>query len=343
MSSGILRIALALIVVVHHLSRLGVGKACVFLFFVLSGFWVARMWNDKYRHCDAPWRTFVLARFLRIWPLFVLANLLGTFALAALGHPIELPCAGDHGAFECGRALVANSLILGYASTPAQAIPPAWSLDIELQFYLIAPLLVHALRQQSGWWVALGTLPLAVAATFAFVDTLPEFLPFFVLGVLSATEKLRIDRRTAIASGAATAALVLWSLTTATGRSLVLTGATPGPLVQYNEAFNALIAALAAPFALFLATRERQGRAAALGDIAFAIYIVHWVPVEAVTIHWGHLPAAQRLPYVVGAIVATIGLALVLWRCVDRPMEHWRRGLSKMRRRAARLAPPPSA
>ncbi len=343
MASGILRIALALIVVVHHLSRLGVGKACVFVFFVLSGFWVARMWNDKYRHCVAPWRTFLVARFLRIWPLFVLANLIGTFALAALGHPIELPCGDDFGALDCGRALVANSLMIGYATTPAQAIPPAWSLDIELQFYLIAPLLLHALAQRRSWWVAIATLPLALVATITARGTLLEFLPFFVFGALSATKKIRIDRRVAIASGAATAAVLLWSFATATGRAIVLTGATPGPLADYNEAFNALIAALAAPFAVHFAAQERHGRAAALGDIAFAIYIVHWIPVEAVSIHWGHLPSWQRLPYVVGAIAATIGSALVLWHFVDRPMERWRRGLAKPVARPGRLARPPLA
>ncbi len=334
MASGILRILLALIVVVHHMSRLGVGKACVFIFFMLSGFWVARMWNEKYRHCEKPWRSFVTARFLRIWPLFVLVNLIAITLLASIDHPVVLPCGGANSALECGHALLANTLMLGYTTTQAQAIPPAWSLDIELQFYLLAPLIVFALRGPRALWIAAASLPLALAACFWLPDTVPQFLPFFIVGILAATNKIRSSRRMALLSGAATFLLLSVSFATATGRTVILTGANPGALGAYNDAFNALIAVLAAPFALYFAGQERQNRGAALGDIAFTIYIVHWIPVALVSIYWGHLPSLQRLPYVAGGVLATVAFALVLWRFVDRPMERWRRGLAAPRRAA---------
>lgn len=341
MASGLLRIALALIVVVHHLSRLGVGKACVYVFFVLSGYWVARMWNEKYSRLDHPWRTFVTARFLRIWPLFVLLNFVAMAVFAQLGRLVTMPCdAGE--TLQCAHAWVGNVLILGYAQLDAHALSPAWSLDIELQFYMAAPFVIALLA--SRWRAAFSALVAvaALAACYWLPETLPQYLPFFVVGILAATGAIRVDRRIAIASGGATAGLLLLLLLTPTGREVILTGAHPGGLAAYNEACNALIAVLAAPFAVYLAGQERQGAGAALGDIAFAIYLVHWIPVSIVNQQWGHLPSLQRAPYAAGALLLTIALAVVVWKLIDQPLERWRRGLTSSRRTPLPLTTMPS-
>lgn len=341
MASGLLRIALALIVVVHHLSRLGVGKACVYVFFVLSGYWVARMWNDKYSRLDHPWRSFVTARFLRIWPLFVLLNFAAMAVFAQLGRPVAMPCdAGD--ALQCAHAWVGNALILGYAQLDTHALSPAWSLDIELQFYLAAPLVIAALASRWRIVFSAGVAAAALAACYWLPETLPQYLPFFVVGILAATGVIRVDRRTAIASGSATAALLLLLLLTPMGREIILTGANPGALAAYNEPCNALIAALAAPSGVYLAGQERQGAGAALGDIAFAVYLVHWIPVSVVNQQWGHLPTLQRAPYAAGAVVVTIALAMVIWKLIDQPLERWRRGLTRSRRPSMPLPTMPS-
>jgi peptidoglycan/LPS O-acetylase OafA/YrhL len=328
MASGFLRIALALLVVVHHLSRLGIGKACVYIFFVLSGYWVARMWNEKYRHCEQPWRTFVLARFLRIWPLFLIANVAATIVFNWAGREIALPCTTDGSVGACVGSLLGNSLILGYTLLDSQALPPAWSLDVELQFYLVAPLIVAGLAGRSRVAVSVAILVVSALACIFLPDTLLPYLPFFAFGVLVANGRLRVDAGVAQLSGAATLALAAAALLTEAGRAIVLTGANPSPLAAYNGLFNVLIAALAAPGAAWLAGRERKGVGAALGDIAFAIYLVHWIPVSLVNIFWGSLPAMQRLPYVIGAVAVTVIGSVAIWKFIDQPLERWRRGLA---------------
>ena len=45
---GFFRLFLAAAVVVSHLSNLEIGRPAVFAFFALSGFWVMRMYDEKY-------------------------------------------------------------------------------------------------------------------------------------------------------------------------------------------------------------------------------------------------------------------------------------------------------
>ena len=45
-SPGTFRLLLALLVVLDHFTGIMVGRAAVYLFFVLSGFWIHRMWTE---------------------------------------------------------------------------------------------------------------------------------------------------------------------------------------------------------------------------------------------------------------------------------------------------------
>src|SRR5678815_5577437 len=46
--AGAFRFLLATIVLANHSSRIYLGSMAVFIFFVLSGFWITRMWREKY-------------------------------------------------------------------------------------------------------------------------------------------------------------------------------------------------------------------------------------------------------------------------------------------------------
>ena len=45
---GAFRFFLASLVVVQHVSRLSLGHPAVLLFFMLSGYWVSRMYAERY-------------------------------------------------------------------------------------------------------------------------------------------------------------------------------------------------------------------------------------------------------------------------------------------------------
>ncbi len=83
-SPGLVRLLLATLVVVHHLSKFSVGSSAVYLFFVLSGFWVYRMYDGKYARANSPRLLFVTSRLMRLLPTFLMFNLLAIFLHAAL-------------------------------------------------------------------------------------------------------------------------------------------------------------------------------------------------------------------------------------------------------------------
>ena len=50
-SPGLFRLLLAFLVVIFHTtSFIPLGNYAVYVFFVLSGFWIFKMYNDKYKN-----------------------------------------------------------------------------------------------------------------------------------------------------------------------------------------------------------------------------------------------------------------------------------------------------
>jgi peptidoglycan/LPS O-acetylase OafA/YrhL len=87
---GSLRLILALLVVFFHAQAFTVyaqglpaldtllpvpdGRTAVQMFYLISGFYMALVLNEKYKTADANW-TFYTNRFLRLWPAAVIVNL----------------------------------------------------------------------------------------------------------------------------------------------------------------------------------------------------------------------------------------------------------------------------
>jgi peptidoglycan/LPS O-acetylase OafA/YrhL len=85
---GLLRLFLALVVFVDHASRLALGPAAVKVFFCLSGFWIYRIWTERYVRCRDPYITYVISRVWRVIPTFLLIVLITLICLHyALGQP----------------------------------------------------------------------------------------------------------------------------------------------------------------------------------------------------------------------------------------------------------------
>ncbi len=330
MASGFIRLSLALIVFAHHLSSIGIGKLCVFVFFALSGFWVARMWDQKYNKRMHTTRTFLVGRYLRIWPLFFIINIGATALEYSTGRRTAAPC-NELTAIECTREIFSNLFLLGYTYQTHHSLPPAWSLDIELQFYLIFPLL--ALMQQKLGIKLLGiaTVLLAVASTLSPVILLTTYLPFFVLGMAWAAHTRPIYGKTSVLMGICALGLVIAGFASDFGRQIFITGATPGRLAEYNEAANYLVALLIVPIVLNRAVLDADtfGRQRSisntLSDLAFTIYLTHWLAVILISEVWGSLPARERLPYVAMVGIATLALSLFVQRHFIAPLERYRK------------------
>jgi peptidoglycan/LPS O-acetylase OafA/YrhL len=120
-----LRGVLALVVVMHHASAFAGGsgffytsQACVWAFFVMSGLVLTRSYDGAYL-------TFLVRRFIRLWPLFALCLAAGWLALGRLPEP----------------ASFVRWPLNGPPMLPIGALPnpPNWSLYVEFWSALFMP------------------------------------------------------------------------------------------------------------------------------------------------------------------------------------------------------------
>lgn len=307
---GVFRLLLAGVVLLSHLSALNIGRPAVVLFFVLSGYWVSLRWLGG---SEDPVR-FVIGRTLRIWPLFALVSALTWVGLGAL----DLPHSPDP---------VTGLLLLGSASRDDMILLVAWSLDLELQFYLCLPLMWLAARRLPAR--QLWALGLAAWALGAWLMTRGAwnfllYLPAFAAGMWLARSRWRPTGVAAITGLAAFAAIGgAFALSPDTLPLLFKLGGL-SPLAE--QLGHLLWSAPLLPVVAHVLRRPSSSRDRALGDVSYPLYLVHSPVITAMIVLTGLSGIALKL-----AVLPVVALVTaILFLVVDRPLETARR------RRAAR-------
>ena len=177
------------------------GSAGVPLFFVLSGFVLALNYLREGRPFGA--RDFLVARFARIYPVYLLALLssLPLFSLYLTQH--------GNDAATIVRGSSAFVLLQNWLPRPrAEFLPPTWTLSVEAFFYCVCLFIFRRMRlSQFGadLTVAVFLVALAVAATFtawhANLDIdwewAPLQFPAFLIGVFLGKAYLARDPKSA--------------------------------------------------------------------------------------------------------------------------------------------------
>jgi len=325
LTPGFFRLSLACIVVMHHLSRFELGKMAVFVFFVLSGYWISHMYETKYVGARRPYAVFLVSRFWRLAPVFLLVNALVIATNFIYGTLTPAWPWSFH-------QVASNLTMAGYASlTDTMFLVPAWSLDVEHQFYLIAPFLLilcarpDAVRRALLFAVcAAGPALLIVGPQIADGTVLP-YLGFFALGAMAARGEWRPTAGQAAASIviATGLALVICAIPETRGALLVGTGSDAN-VFWLNVPANALLALLLAPAALWT-VRQRSGSTdRMLGDLSYVVYLLHWEAVFLVTRYLVGLPFLERAISTAAVVAATSVFAWLIWRFFDRPIDRMR-------------------
>lgn len=323
---GAYRLLLALLVLVHHTSSLGVGAGAVYVFFALSGYWMHEVWGKKYAEADHGYRTFIVARLIRLLPLFWLANVIAYAVDIHLGKfSVDAWLAQMQSWPKLLHFLLSHLFLMGYPWLDHMAIVPAWSLVVELQFYVVLPLMVAAMHAL-GWWV----LPLSAAVgvgvhgTQAFGSVL-GYAFFFFLGMWSSrcrwTPSSRLARHSAAWVALMAGILMAWPAT----RGVLIGGAVKGDAyLQWNELANAVLAMALMPLTVWSAELKAGARDRMWGDMSYAVYLLH-APLVALYSDWfGQLPAVRRLPYWLVLVGVVLGASWLAWKLVDKPVMAWR-------------------
>jgi peptidoglycan/LPS O-acetylase OafA/YrhL len=337
--------AVAILPVVLYHFNLGIfpgGFVGVDIFFVISGFVIAGSLASDLHHGRFSILNFYFKRVRRILPAYVVMALITALVCLAVLLPDDLA--------DFGKSLIAASTFVsniyfwktsGYFAATAHAKPllHTWSLSVEEQFYIFAPIGFFLIHRYGGrrWLVFLGPVFVAsllacVAAVFvaptAGFFLLPTRAWELLLGALAALVGPPAPRARLLREGLALAGagLVLFSL---------LAIHEDDPFPGWNALFPCFGAMLIiqAGAGAGVQTQAPQTQAPWLnrllstrpfvfiGLISYSLYLIHW-PIASLARY-----VSLRDPTTLEAcamIAASLVLAVLSWRFVEQPFRHIR-------------------
>lgn len=352
---GLVRLLLSISVVLTHSSAifgtsLVGGRTAVECFFVISGFYMAMVLEKKYfKMRSAVWPTFMASRMARLLPVYV------TVLLAAAAATVFAPMIGKQSDFLDGFSglsipgaivvVFSNLTLLGQdfltfsavgpagfpvpvadpLSDPNRGanlllIPQAWSVSVEILFYLLAPFL---LRLSTRSLVAIGVLSITLRLVLLIaglnVDPwtyrfFPSELLYFLAGVVAYR---------AVGSSAAQPRWLGGALVSALLVASVFFSLLRNSLAFIEFAFP-LIFAIAVPYIFSWTSRSKFDRW--IGELSYPLYVVHVLVAKV-------LDAANFPVTGLTLTAASLVAAVILLLLIDVPVERIRQA------RLMRLAP----
>jgi peptidoglycan/LPS O-acetylase OafA/YrhL len=346
---GTLRLILASAVVLVHTGSFlrfnitGGGQFPVELFYIISGFYMALVLNEKYMGPGSE-RAFYVNRMLRLLPAYwVLASITLVIYLyiyyvtsgGFIAWIVEL--ATKVAPWKALWFLVSNTLLVGIDWLPrilplegpktAVLVAPAWTLGVELSFYAIAPLLLR----RSPWLLA-AVLVASICLRLAYFAGLDigagpwsyNFFPFelalFMAGALSYRlfEKVRdYGTRGAVLGLSLVVAVLLFQI--------VQKGITVSVCncdlvtVPLRTAFY-IYAAVAIAF-LFRETKNSRIDAA-LGELSYPVYLAHYPLIDLYnTIFQPSQSMVQASIRSAVILFVSLVVAGLIYKLVERPID----------------------
>jgi peptidoglycan/LPS O-acetylase OafA/YrhL len=327
---GSLRLFLAVLVALSHAGitvfGLNPGVFAVVIFYMISG-WVV----DSLLRSGMSLRNFMIERFLRIVPAYAAVALLTVATLLILLHGESIffltrrPELGD---WLANASIIPLNFFMWTGQDRFTLIPPAWSLGLELQYYLLAALLLHRLPLPVRWGLTGASLLVWLCASAGAIHTdwwgyrlLPGTVFIFLAGAAlharsAEGRKLGVEPLLAGVGGVA----VLLAI------SMGYWGVAP-----FNrETACGVLAGLGAIFVL--AGLKRQRWDDYLGHLAYPVFLNHFLLLWVFG-HFGITPQKMTSePIWLGFwLVCVLAGAAVLHYAVESPLVRKRRRLRERR------------
>ena len=353
---GLLRLLLAVSVVLVHtrgcfgFRPLGAAEA-VQTFYMISGFYMAMILTEKYHGPDS-YRRFLSNRFLRIYPIYWITVGLSVFAWSICylltGQAGPLAARASVGPAGCAALGVSNALIFGqdatlfaglnshgglfwtsncWSSNPPLSefllVPQAWSLGVELLFYLCALSWSGAARDVI-LSIILASLALRGYVYFHLGWThdpwtyrfFPLELAFFLAGSLA----YRLYRRIRAKDVSRRVLLPGMALFFSVCLLYQFVPAWEAGGVAIRQWIFYVVAWAAIPWLFTASKHSRSDRY--LGELSYPLYLVHFLAVWFLPVLLQRIGITQGLPLWI--LAASLGLSAGLVHFVSNPLERIR-------------------
>lgn len=330
---GFLRVVLAACVALNHVevafAGRNIGVVSVVMFYILAGYVVAVQWQTISR--DRAFKPSLVAfardRALRLLPGYFAVLAIGVIVVATL-HP-ESYFLQRGASLECVFANV-SIVPLNYFSfnslDQCTLIPVAWSLALEIQFYIVAPLILFA---SVRWSLVLVVASLLVylLANWGAIDTdtfgyrlLPGTLFMFLVGASIARlgPSFTAGRSPGIGVDHWLIALV-FGMTMATAMTTIFGWREALPFAMETS----VGLSLGVPLVLVLQRIRRSRLDDFVGMIAYPLFLLHFPVLWMLNVWSPGLIETVTGKVIYMAITALFALAVV-WG-VDAPIGRWRR------------------
>ena len=312
------------------------GFAAVLVFIIISGFVITHLIIQR----PEPYGLYLLRRFMRIFPLFAVTCAIGYFTNDLQANLLSLTSDVSDPQLAAVLADVARSnhdffwqhfvahITLLHGAISDTLLPfsqyafniPGWSVSLEWQFYLLAPILIGiAQRPRAMIWLAavifIAETGCRMFGSFVQPSLLAAVAGYFAVGVASRLFYPSVAGAVRYPSAMLAVVIVLFPLLDNWGRPLLIwtiafVGVARDPSVSEVSFFARLYTlALESPIAIYFGSRS------------FSTYLCH-MPVIAVC-YWFWLVLFFAAPGFIALSATVIPITMItselLYRGVERP------------------------
>lgn len=309
-NSGVFRLFLAILVVLFHATRyFPFGNFAVNTFFILSGYWIFRMYEEYYSSQKKPYLTFIWSRVLRIYPLYYFCTFLAFVSIIinskVLNHELI-----DFLSF---NKLFSIITIVPYNYLDEKLLPPAWSLGIEMQFYFLAPLFIYLIRKINIKLFIIVILLISIFANFSHriisLSVIPHLI-FFVIGMTIWLYKPVISKKFLYISLFIIFLVIGIHYVVPFLRDAIFMKQTFIGSTNYMFFFYSLLPLFFIPLIIYGLAQKSDNFDRSLGDLSYTVYLFHWIPFSVYNYYFAESAVGIRL---IGFISYLIILSIGSW------------------------------
>lgn len=332
---GYFRFFLATLVLISHVGinihdSFNLGVSAVVSFYMLAGFVVCNLFSRKFISRKPQYILFYSERALRIFPqyifiavltlLFIIATNYGspTFNIQALLNNIFIIPLNYY-------MLIDNSIL---QDPKWWLIPPAWSLGVELQAYLILPFIIY--YRSIKIVIAILSFTTFIIASFGVINTdifgyrlIPGVLFMFILGVTiykNSSEYVTADFFDKYFPAIVYLILVLM---------LIILGISNMLLAPYirETIFGILIGF---PIITYISkSKYNAPMNHFIGDLSYGVFLSHFLAIWIIEYYFPLLKSTSLYIYLGIVFIISLSLSLIGVLIIENNIKKYRFKLSK--------------